>query len=205
MSSATVSDMWFFDSGASSHMTRHKEFFIRPQEGGVNLVIVLGDDRHYKVQGVGTILFQMESGKPLWLDYVLYVLGLTNNLILVSTPEDKGYEFTFHKGRVFVKPTGSSEKMDMMIGVREEKVYKQQFQPGREFVSTTTNMSELWHKRMTHLHFGALGHLKQEVIGLPKFTTERHDPCKGCSMGKYVWRPFPPSEHRSKGVLDLIH
>jgi transposase InsO family protein len=24
-------------------------------------------------------------------------------------------------------------------------------------------------------------------------------------MGKYAWRPFPPSEHRSKGVLDLIH
>jgi transposase InsO family protein len=24
-------------------------------------------------------------------------------------------------------------------------------------------------------------------------------------MGKYAQRPFPPSEHKSKGVLDLIH
>jgi transposase InsO family protein len=66
-------------------------------------------------------------------------------------------------------------------------------------------MGELWHRRMAHLHFGALGHLRQAVTGLPKFTTEKHDPCKGCAMGKYAQRPFPPSEHRSKGVLDLIH
>jgi hypothetical protein len=46
-------------------MTRHKEYFTRLQEGGVNLVIELGDDRCYKAQRVGTILFQRESGKPL--------------------------------------------------------------------------------------------------------------------------------------------
>jgi hypothetical protein len=75
---------------------------------------------------------------------------LTKNLISVSTLEDKGYEVTFSKGRVFIRPTRSSEKMDRMIGVREEKVYKLQFQPGRALVSTTTDMSELWHRRMAH-------------------------------------------------------
>jgi hypothetical protein len=54
MSSATVSNIWFVDNGASCHMIGHKEFFTRLQEGGVNLVIELGDDKHYKVQGVGT-------------------------------------------------------------------------------------------------------------------------------------------------------
>jgi hypothetical protein len=95
--------------------------------------------------------------------------------------------------------------MDRMIGVREEMVYKLQFQPGRALVSTTTDMGDLWHKRMAHLHFGAIGHLRQVVNGLPKFTAERHDPSKGCAMGEYARRPFPPSEHKSKGVLDLIH
>jgi hypothetical protein len=66
-------------------------------------------------------------------------------------------------------------------------------------------MGELWHMRMAHIHFGSLGHLRQAIIGLPKFTTERHDPCKGFAMGKYAWRPFPLSEHRSKGVLSLIY
>jgi transposase InsO family protein len=58
---------------------------------------------------------------------------------------------------------------------------------------------------MAHIHFGALGHLREAITGSPKITTERHDPCKGCALGKYVRKPFPFSEHRSKGVLDLIH
>jgi hypothetical protein len=126
----------------------------------VNLVIELGDDMRYKAQGVGIVSFQRDLGKPLRFADVLYVLRLTKNLILVSTLEDNEYEVTFRKGRVFDRPTGSSEKMDIMIGVREEKVYKLQFQPGRALVSTTTNMSELWHKRMAHIHFGVLGHLR---------------------------------------------
>jgi hypothetical protein len=58
---------------------------------------------------------------------------------------------------------------------------------------------------MAHIHFGALRHLREAVIGLPKIIAERHDPCKGCALGKYARKPFPSSEHRSKGVLDLIH
>jgi hypothetical protein len=60
MSSAAISHMWFVDSRASFHMTRRKEFFTRLQEGGVNLVKELGDDRRYKAQGVGTVSFQRE-------------------------------------------------------------------------------------------------------------------------------------------------
>jgi hypothetical protein len=48
MSSATVSDMWFVDNRVSCHMTGNKEFFTRLQEVGMNLVIELGDDMHYK-------------------------------------------------------------------------------------------------------------------------------------------------------------
>jgi hypothetical protein len=164
MSSAVVFDMWFVDNGASCHMTGCKEFFTRLQEGGVNLVIELGDNIRYKAQGVCTISFQRELGKPLRFVSVLYVSRLTKNLISVSALEDKGYEVTFHKGRVFVRPAGSSEKMDRMIGVREEKVYKLQFQLGKALVSTTIDMDDLWHRRMAHLHFGVVGHLRQAII-----------------------------------------
>jgi hypothetical protein len=89
MSSAVVSNIWFVDNKASCHRTGHKEFFTRLQEGGVNLVKELGDDMHYKAQGVGIVSFQRESGKPLRFADVLYLLGLTKNLISVSTLEDK--------------------------------------------------------------------------------------------------------------------
>jgi hypothetical protein len=136
---------------------------------------------------------------------LLYVPGLTKNLISISTLEDKGYLVTFCKGKVFIGPTGSSEKMDKIIGVRGEKVYRLQFHPGRALASITTDTGELWHRRMAHIHFGALGHLREAITGLPKFIAKRHDPCKGFALGKYAQKPFPSSEHRSKGVLDLIH
>jgi hypothetical protein len=136
---------------------------------------------------------------------VLYVAVLTKILISVSTLEDKGYEVTLRKGKVFIKPSGSSEMMDRMIGVREEKVYRLQVQPGRALASITTDLGDLWHRRMSHIHFGALGHLREAFTGFPKITTERHDPCKGCALCKYAWKPFPYSKHMSKGVLDLIH
>jgi hypothetical protein len=50
--------------------------------------------------------------------------------------------------------------MNRTIGIREEKVYKLQFHPGRALVNKTTNMGELWHRRMVHIHFGVLGHLR---------------------------------------------
>jgi transposase InsO family protein len=28
---------------------------------------------------------------------------------------------------------------------------------------------------------------------------------KGCVLSKYVWAPFPKSDSRTKGILDLIH
>ena len=76
-------------------MTRHKRFFKSLQEGGLNLHIMLGDDAQYQAQGVGTVLFKRECGKPLSFADVLYILGLTKNLIYVSTLEDKGFQVKF--------------------------------------------------------------------------------------------------------------
>jgi hypothetical protein len=193
------------DSGASCHMTGCKEFFSSLQEGGVNLHIELGDDVRYKAQGIGTMSFQRESGKPLHFVDVLYVPGLTKNLISVLTLEDKGFEVTFRGGKVYIRPNGSTTKMDKVIGVCSEKGYKLHFELAKALVNNNTDLGELWHRRMAHFHFGVLGHLRQTVTGMPKVAAEKHDPCKGCTLGKYARKAFPSSEHRSKGILDLIH
>jgi hypothetical protein len=100
---------------------------------------------------------------------------------------------------------GLGEKMDKMIRVQEEKVYMLYDYLERELTSFTTYIGDLWHKRMEHIHFGVLQNLREEVTVLPKITFDRHDPCKCCALHKYAWKPFPSSEHKSKGVLDLIH
>ena len=57
----------------------YKRFFKDLQEGGKGIHIELGDDARYQAQGVGTVSFERESGKPLSFVDVLYVLGLTKN------------------------------------------------------------------------------------------------------------------------------
>lgn len=66
-------------------------------------------------------------------------------------------------------------------------------------------LNELWHRRMGHLHHGALRMLRETMIGVPFLSTEHDDVCKGCVLGKYAKATFPRSDSRAKGVLGLIH
>ena len=90
---------------------------------------------------------------------MLYVPGLTKNLISVSTLEDKGYQVKFHDHRVYIRPKGSDRSLDQVIGKRSEKVYRLHFDPTKALVnSNSSSQGELWHRRMAHLHHGALKH-----------------------------------------------
>ena len=55
---------------------------------------------------------------------------------------------------------------------------------------------ELWHRRLGHLHHGALKILQQISIGLPKGTLVQSDQCKGCTLGKYVKATFHEKDSR---------
>ena len=112
MASTTGSNIWYIDSEASSHKTGHKRFFRDWKEGGTWIHVELGDDAWYQAQEVGTVSFERESGKPLIFPDVLYVPGLTKNLISVSTLEDKGYQVKFCDHRVYIRPNGSDRSLD---------------------------------------------------------------------------------------------
>ena len=53
--------------------------------------VELGDEKCYKIEGVGSISFRLESGARLHVDEVLYVLRIKKNILLVVTLEDTGY------------------------------------------------------------------------------------------------------------------
>jgi hypothetical protein len=47
--------------------------------------------------------------------------------------------------------------------------------------------------------------LREMVTGVPDFSSEHHELCKGCALGKYTQTAFPNSDNRAAGILDLIH
>jgi hypothetical protein len=79
--------------------------------------------------------------------------------VSVSTIEEKGYEILFHDGQVLLFPRGSSITSAKVIGTRHERLYKFLFHPVRALIHSTSSSSdlcEIWHRRMAHLHHGAL-------------------------------------------------
>jgi hypothetical protein len=65
--------------------------------------------------------------------------------------------------------------------------------------------SKLWHRRLGHLHHGALNIMQQISTGLPMGTLAQLDQCKGCTVGKYVKSTFHEKENRASMILEIIH
>ena len=84
-------DTWLVDSGASKHMTGQKETLSKLEEKNSPQKVSLGDDYQYPIKGIGEASYKLDSGTPMKLREVLYLPGLKNNLISISTLYKKGY------------------------------------------------------------------------------------------------------------------
>jgi hypothetical protein len=213
--SRASSSIWYVDSGASRHMTRVREYFSELSEGDTDMEVVLGDDNIVTAVGVGTLTFDRGPKPPLKVSDVLYVPGMKKNLISVSALEDRGYDVLFRRGQVLIYPRGTPASSAREIGVRHAKVYKFSFQPLMALSSSTrdrtdnrsssSELCEIWHRRMGHMYHGALSTLREITTGVPDFSSDHLDVCRGCAMGKFARSPFPSSDSRATGILDLIH
>nr|GFA53523.1 integrase, catalytic region, zinc finger, CCHC-type, peptidase aspartic, catalytic [Tanacetum cinerariifolium] len=68
--------------------------------------------------------------------------------------------------------------------------------------------SWLWHRRLSHLNFGAINHLARKglVRGLPKLKFEKDHLCSACAMGKSTRKTHKPkSEDTNQEKLYLLH
>jgi hypothetical protein len=82
LSTSTVTrSTWYLDSGASSHMTAAQDLFNSLTEKDSGIHVELGKNAKYAVKGIATISFQLKSGASLEAKDMLYVPGLTKNLL----------------------------------------------------------------------------------------------------------------------------
>nr|GFC62384.1 retrovirus-related Pol polyprotein from transposon TNT 1-94 [Tanacetum cinerariifolium] len=68
--------------------------------------------------------------------------------------------------------------------------------------------SWLWHRRLSHLNFGAINHLARQglVRGLPKLKFEKDHLCSACAMGKSTKKTHKPKfEDTNQEKLYLLH
>nr|GFB20235.1 integrase, catalytic region, zinc finger, CCHC-type, peptidase aspartic, catalytic [Tanacetum cinerariifolium] len=68
--------------------------------------------------------------------------------------------------------------------------------------------SWLWHRRWSHLNFGAINYLARQglVRGIPKLKFEKDHLCSACAMGKSTKKTFKPkSKDTNQEKLYLLH
>jgi hypothetical protein len=130
--------------------------------------VKLGDDYQYPINGVGEASFKLDSRKLMKIKDVLLVPGLRKNLLTISALEEKGFRISFVDREVLMWPKGKSFNDAIVIGVQEGGLYKLKGHSETTLFHNTINPSELWHRRLAHLHYKALPIMSKMLTGLPE-------------------------------------
>ena len=129
---------------------------------------------------------------------VLFLTGLKKNLLSISTLDVKGMRVAFVDGQVLM--WSGRNTIDDAIVIREQEggLYKLKCHPEQALVDDIVNPSELWHRRLSHVHYRALPLASKDVEGLPEIQIKNECVCKGCVKGNNTKKEFPSSERKEK-------
>jgi hypothetical protein len=130
---------------------------------------------------------------------------MKRNLVSIFALEDKGYKVTFSEGKLLAWHKNSHMNSARVIGVQENNLYRLTVRPVQTLLHDTISFSELWHRRLAHIHYRALPALGNMVTCLPKIHVQHDGVWRGFALGKNVKGSFLSSDNISKGILDLIH
>ncbi|GJR41036.1 retrovirus-related pol polyprotein from transposon TNT 1-94 [Tanacetum coccineum] len=120
-------------------------------------------------------------------------------------------EVAFRKHTCFVR---NLEGVNLLSGSRGTNLYSLSIgdmmasSPICLLSKATKTKSWLWHRRLSHLNFGAINHLARHglVRGLPRLKFEKDHLCFACAMGKSKKQSHKPiSEDTNQEKLYLLH
>ena len=166
---------------------------------------MLGDDSQYPIKGIREASYKLDYRKPMKMKYVMYVRGLKKNLLSISSLDKKGFRVSFVDGKVLMCTRGKTIDDVVEIGFEEWWLYKLKGHTNSTLATSTLNPCDLWHIRLTHVHYKYLPIVSKVVTGLPKIQIEHEGVCKGCAQGKNTKNPYSKSDNKEKGILDSIH
>ena len=92
-----------------------------------------------------------------------------------------------------------------MIGEQDGGLYKLKGQPEQALVHGSIELSELWNRRLAHVHYIALPMVSKAISGLPEIQAKHEGICKGCAQGNNAKKTSPNSESKAKGILNIVH
>ncbi|GJS71595.1 integrase, catalytic region, zinc finger, CCHC-type containing protein [Tanacetum coccineum] len=153
--------LWYLDSGCSKHMTGDRSQltnFVNKFLGTVKF----GNDHVAKILGYGD--YQIGN---VTISRVYYVEGLGHNLFSVGQFCDSNLEVAFRQHTCFIR---NLEGVDLLTGSRGNNLYTMSLgdmmasSPICLLSKASKTKSWLWHRRLSHLNFGAINHLARHGL-----------------------------------------
>nr|GEX29611.1 uncharacterized mitochondrial protein AtMg00810-like [Tanacetum cinerariifolium] len=168
--------------------------------------VKFGNDHVAKIMGYGDYKIGNVT-----ISRVYFVEGLGHNLFSVGQFCDSDLEVAFRQHTCFIR---NLDGVDLLNGSRGNNLYALSLQdmmvssPICLLSKASKTKSWLWHRRLSHLNFGAINHLARQglVRGLPKLKFKKDHPCSACAMGKSTKKSHKPkSEDTNPEKLYLLH
>ena len=116
---------------------------------------------------MGEASYKLDSGKSMKMKDVLYVPRLKKNLLSISALDKRGFIVSFIDGKVLMWSKGKSMDDAVEIGI-EGGLYKLEGHADLALATSTINPCELWHRRISHVHYRALPIVSKVATGLPE-------------------------------------
>ena len=209
---STDSSCWIVDSGATCHICHDKALFTQLTSLRNVQEVTLGDGRNLRALGSGTVELELvlPNGEPQrkLLHDVLYVPGLSYNLLSVTKMTDKGRKIKF-RGSSCEVVDGKNRVIALAIKRGAGLYHLMLTKSPNHTVNTAMESKEfLWHRRFGHIGEASLKMMTSEqlVKGLDYDVSKPVGFCESCVMGKTHRNSFPTSgRRRGEAPLQIVH
>lgn len=202
-------DEWICDSGASMHMSGHKEWFknLKPIENP--MFVRIANDKLIEATGTGSIeikVFVEGQWHDRIINNVLYLPNISRSLFSVGVMTDKGFTHHSYKDRCEFR---DSDGNISCTGVRKNNLWIMKFKvvPPLEcnLSLASKNSLRLWHDRLGHVNFKAILNTTKLVKDL-NINDKEDFFCEVCQLGKQSRKSHKKLEsRRSEKPGEMIH
>ncbi|CAG4980328.1 unnamed protein product [Colias eurytheme] len=205
-STANESNSWHVDSGASMHMTMHRDWLTDITVSPVPSIRI-ANNKELKVECCGNVCIKVKahdgSTDSIQVRNVLFVPELKTNLLSVSKIIQSGCNVIFNESGC--KIYNASNKLVAHARLMNATYLLNTFQEMQVMMAKADDDTYLWHQRMGHLNFTSLNKVPLCTEGVNLSTGMENSICVTCLEGKQTRKPFPAEGSRATSLLELIH